>query len=271
MILLLTGCLMTMDGFFFDPLVVEAYDFPTDQVPSEAQEVVEFEAGDGTLLAGVWLRQEDEDAPVLVHMHGNKANLEEHFERIAVYWSWGYEVFAPDYRGYGMSQGSPTHDGVILDGLAAMELALEDAGAQERELLLHGTSLGGYVSVNVALEHPPAALVTEDLFSSAEKLTETNAGIGMPPAWMFEGAWDSMDRVSRFDEVPLLVVHGDSDTYIGPEHARWLYDAAVEPKQLWLVPGGNHGPAADSVRHYELLPEEYEERLSAFFEQPPLD
>ena len=266
MILLLSGC-MTMDGFFFDPLKVNAYDFPTDTVPAEAQELVELEAADGTLISGLWLRQQDEDAPVLVHMHGNAKNLEEHFPRLSVYWSWGYEVLAVDYRGYGTSSGSPTHDGVILDGLAAWEHALDQTQAGQRELLLHGTSLGGYVALNVAVEHPPAAVVTEDLFSSAENLTETNAGLGMPPAWMFEGEWDSMARAAQLDEVPLLVVHGDSDTYVQPEHARWLYDAAVEPKELWLVPGGNHGPSVDSPRHFELMPEEYEARLRGFYEE----
>lgn len=39
---------------------------------------------------------------------------------------------------------------------------------------------------------------------------------------------------------PLLIVHGDRDDYFPVYHARQLYDAAREPKDLWIVPGFGH-------------------------------
>jgi alpha-beta hydrolase superfamily lysophospholipase len=44
--------------------------------------------------------------------------------------------------------------------------------------------------------------------------------------------------------VPLLIVHGDQDLYFPPEHARQLYMAAREPKELWLMPGMGHAESA---------------------------
>jgi hypothetical protein len=35
-------------------------------------------------------------------------------------------------------------------------------------------------------------------------------------------------------------VHGDKDLYFPVDHAQRLYDAAREPKELWLVPGLGH-------------------------------
>ena len=270
--LLLLGC-ASMDGFFFDPTPVDAYVLGGDVIPPELIEPVEFESEDGVLLFGAWARQPEPelgepDAPVLVHHHGNRGNLDFHWERTELYWSWGYEVFVYDYRGYGMSQGTPTHDDVLRDGRAATELVLADLGTDSRGLLVHGTSLGGYVALNTSGTYPPAALVTEDLFSSGENLAETNTGLALHNGYLFEGEWDAMAAAGRLDAVPYLVVHGDQDTYIRPEHARWLYDAAVDPKALWLVPGGNHGPAADSPRHYELLPDEYAERLTEWLTLP---
>jgi pimeloyl-ACP methyl ester carboxylesterase len=46
--------------------------------------------------------------------------------------------------------------------------------------------------------------------------------------------------------VPLLIVHGDQDRYFPPEHARQLYMAAREPKELWLLPGMGHAESACS-------------------------
>jgi pimeloyl-ACP methyl ester carboxylesterase len=52
----------------------------------------------------------------------------------------------------------------------------------------------------------------------------------MPPA----------EAASRLAPVPVLIVHGDQDIYFPPDHAQALYDAAGEPRELWLVPGFGH-------------------------------
>ena len=55
------------------------------------------------------------------------------------------------------------------------------------------------------------------------------------------------EAAAQIAPVPLLIVHGDKDHYFPPEHARQLYMAAREPKELWLLPGMGHAEAAASV------------------------
>src|SRR5437588_458491 len=52
------------------------------------------------------------------------------------------------------------------------------------------------------------------------------------------------EAAARISPVPLLIVHGDKDLYFPPEHARQLYMAARDPKELWLIPGMGHAEAA---------------------------
>jgi len=54
------------------------------------------------------------------------------------------------------------------------------------------------------------------------------------------------EAATQISPVPLLIVHGDKDHYFPPEHARQLYTAAREPKELWLMPGMGHAEAACS-------------------------
>ena len=49
---------------------------------------------------------------------------------------------------------------------------------------------------------------------------------------------------ARISPVPLLIVHGEQDLYFPPEHARQLYLAANDPKELWLLPGMGHAESA---------------------------
>jgi fermentation-respiration switch protein FrsA (DUF1100 family) len=52
------------------------------------------------------------------------------------------------------------------------------------------------------------------------------------------------EAAARIAPIPLLIVHGDKDHYFPPEHARQLYMAAKDPKELWILPGMGHAEAA---------------------------
>jgi pimeloyl-ACP methyl ester carboxylesterase len=54
------------------------------------------------------------------------------------------------------------------------------------------------------------------------------------------------EAAALISPAPLLIVHGDQDPYFPPEHARQLYLAAREPKELWLLPGMGHAESASS-------------------------
>ena len=52
------------------------------------------------------------------------------------------------------------------------------------------------------------------------------------------------EAAAQISPVPLLIVHGEKDHYFPPEHARQLYMAAGEPKELWLIPDMGHAESA---------------------------
>lgn len=63
------------------------------------------------------------------------------------------------------------------------------------------------------------------------------------------GRWDPVpvppaDAAAKIAPIPLLIVHGDQDGYFPVEHATQLYEAANEPKELWIVPGFGHAESA---------------------------
>jgi hypothetical protein len=44
--------------------------------------------------------------------------------------------------------------------------------------------------------------------------------------------------------VPLLIVHGDADTFFPLEHAYQLFENAGEPRELWIERGFGHAESA---------------------------
>ncbi|HJN73261.1 MAG TPA: alpha/beta fold hydrolase [Myxococcota bacterium] len=245
MILLVTGC-MTLDPFFFNGEVLTQYGFPTEVIPEDRVEEVVFDSGEETLY-GMWAWQyQPRKHPTLVYFHGNASHMDEYMPRVEVLWNFGYNVFQFDYRGYGRSTGSSSHDSAIEDGHAAVDQALLDAPwlrEGSNQLAYVGLSLGGFVSLHTALDTPPYALVTQDMFASASDLVELNFGLDSPDGWLFEGAFDNAGAASQL-EVPYLVLHGADDSYIKPDNAERVYAAANEPKRLFLVPGADHAEMA---------------------------
>ena len=67
----------------------------------------------------------------------------------------------------------------------------------------------------------------------------------------------SIDKVGRLS-LPKLFIHGGADLRVPPELGRRLYEAAAEPKELYLVPGAGH----NDVHHKGGL--RYLRRLSRF-------
>jgi fermentation-respiration switch protein FrsA (DUF1100 family) len=59
----------------------------------------------------------------------------------------------------------------------------------------------------------------------------------------------------------LLLIHGERDDYLPPDNAQSLFEAASEPKELWLAPGSGHAMARLDHRR------EYLERVHAFFQR----
>lgn len=236
----LAGC-MTMDGFFFGNERLSTYALDSDVVPAANLEEVVFD-GEAGELYGAWAHQDAPGAPVLLYFHGNAAHIDHYMDKVGTYWSMGYEVFVFDYRGYGKSEGTPTHDGVIADGAAAIAFVEDATGLTTDRIAFHGLSLGGFVAIHNADDYPPRTLVTEDMFASGQKLMNDGSGLDLPSGWMLEDDWDNAAAAAAV-HVPYLVIHGASDTYIQPSHAEAVYAAANDPKKLWLVPGADHAEA----------------------------
>jgi len=58
---------------------------------------------------------------------------------------------------------------------------------------------------------------------------------------------------------PVFLIYGEHE--IARANGRAQFDAAGEPKRLWVVPGGDHGD------NYHIAIEEYERRVLEFFDQ----
>ncbi|TMQ90282.1 alpha/beta hydrolase [Actinomadura soli] len=172
-------------------------------------------------------------------------------------------VIGLDFRGHGRSGGHSTvGDREVLDVDAAV------AAARRRgygRVAVTGFSMGGAIVVRHAALHGGVDAVVS---------------VSSPARWYYRGTvpmrrvhWAIERRVGRLAvrlargtrvapkgwdpvpeapyevagliaPVPLLVVHGDADPFFPLDHGRQLYEAARDPRELWVEPAFGHAEVA---------------------------
>ena len=159
------------------------------------------------------------------------------------------DVLALEYRGYGLSGGSPSEEGLAQDARAARRwiddyVAEQPAGRQPR-VVYFGRSLGGAVATRLAAEMPPDGLVLECPVSSIPDLARNHAPWKYLPIDRF--IYNRFDAVSAMREVqcPVLVMHSEFDEIVPIECGRTVFDAAVqvEDRRFYVIRGASHNGA----------------------------
>jgi len=235
-------------GVFFLPHRVQV--LTPDKLGLAYQEVT-FKTRDGLELLGWLLPAKGPALGTVLQLHGNAENISTHFASLAWMPARGFNVFIFDYRGYGASEGAPSLEGAQLDIDAAMQTLLARADVDKDRIVIYGQSLGGalgaYYVAHSAHRGRIRALVIESAFSdyvgiAREKFAEH--WITWPFQWLpyltVDDTYSPLPSMAQISPIPLLVLQGDQDRIVPVHHAQRLYEAALEPKQLWIVAGAGH-------------------------------
>ncbi len=199
-----------------------------------AFEEVRVTAEDGVRLFG-WYVPGPRRAVTILWCHGNAGNISHRLENLRLMRDrLGVAVLLFDYRGYGLSEGTPSETGTYLDARAVRAWLRRQAPAAPA--VYFGRSLGAAVAARLADEDPPTALILETPFTSVRAMANaTLPGAG----YLFRTRYDTLGLIGRI-RVPLLVLHGDADEVVPLRHGRAVFDAAREPKRFVPIPGARH-------------------------------
>jgi uncharacterized protein len=219
--------------------------FPTSGVPTPTEigltdvEPVTFETTDGLRLGG-WFVPASGTSPrvTVVVFSGNAGNRGHRGPLAAALHQHGLQVLLVDYRGYGGNPGAPTENGLAADSRAARAYLAGRPDVDRSRIVYFGESLGTAVAADLAVEHPPAALVLRSPFTSMADVAQHHYPF-LPVRLLLRDRFAAIDRIQRI-RVPLLVIAGGRDQIVPVEHSRRLYDAAAGPKTLLVFPDADH-------------------------------
>lgn len=228
------------------------------------------------LVSGWWLVR-PETSRVIIGCTGYRARKSDLIGISSALWRAGFNVLLFDYHGHGdaLGQRVTLAHREMSDFFGALDYALQRV--PEARIGVLGYSMGASIAIMGAARRPEIrAVVADSPFAThADVFSYRIAQTLRVPATPVASVANRMlpyvagyhaEDVAPLHEIveiaprPILLIHGCDDTAIPVAHTRRLYDAAGEPKALWLVEGAEHCGA------YFMDRPAYCDRIAQFFE-----
>ena len=229
---------------------------------------IELVTEDGVRLSA-WYTPPQNGAVILVaHGYGDKRAEDFH----ALFASHGYGVIAWDFRAHGESGGNFSSLGYYetLDAKAALDFAL--AQPEVKHIGGWGGSMGAVTMIRATAQYPQIeALIVDSPFVTLEEEMDLRVPFPIMRSLIHFFAERQTgvnpDMVRPVDDIalisprPVFIIQGMGDGMVPLDSAQRLYDAAGNPRQVWME---------DDVPHlnmYAYYKERYIKRAIKFFDE----
>ena len=160
--------------------------------PGWRLEAVRIAMKDGTHLAGVLVAPPVPRPPLVIYFGGNAEEVTSFASGAAATYG-DRAVLLVNYRGYGESEGTPGERALVSDGAELFDWAARRSDLDTSRIAIHGRSLGGGVTVQVAAARAPRCVVLTSPFASAREVAQAHYP-WLPVAWILRHPFDSAAR-----------------------------------------------------------------------------
>jgi uncharacterized protein len=235
-------------------------------------EKVEFPSASGATIHG-WFVAGQPGQGAVVLLHGVHADRRTTVARAEFLSRAGYAVLLFDFQGHGESLGRQITFGFLesRDATAAVNFIHQKLPGEKIGVI--GISMGAAAALVAAPPLPVSALVLESCYPTIYQATEDR----MSERFGFLGrlatplllcqlkprlgiSLDDLKPIERARKVsiPKFFIAGTADKLTTEQESKALFNAAAEPKELWLVDGAAH------VDLQAFAAAEYEKRILGF-------
>ncbi|MFN2429511.1 MAG: alpha/beta hydrolase [Cryomorphaceae bacterium] len=201
-------------------------------------EDVEFETPNDGWIHAVHIKTDNPRGCVL-YFHGNTGNILRWAPIAEELTSYGFDVFLPDYRGYGKSKGKRTERNLFNDAEQCYREVLKRY--PEEKICIYGRSLGSAMACWLSARTNPGAIVLETPFVSLIHVASYQSKI--IPVKLFLKYRFRNNLYLRHATSPVLIAHGTKDNLVPYKSGLRLYQLIrdKENTDMLTIPGGKHG------------------------------
>lgn len=257
----------------------------TDQwLREHAAQDVYTTAADGVRLHGYWVPVKHSRGTVLM-AHGYRSTLLLDFHLpIQLFHRLGFNILVPEQRTHGQSGGKYITFGVKESRDMHQWIRYHNDRLSSQPMILYGISMGAstmlYLSDRV-LPGNVKGIIADCGFTTPREIMDCvyRRVLGIPPLlsiWavglftrLFAGfSLDSCDTRHALmnTRLPVLLIHGDADSFVPCRMTREAYAACSGQKDLLIVEGAEHGLSylTDGIRYAAHVIDFLKENIPGF-------
>ena len=199
---------------------------------------------DGEVLDCLFYKNEEYPDKLLLYFHGNAGNIYDDIELLPKLGKKN-SVLIWDYRGYGLSTGTPTEADIHTDILAVWFYVTEQLNYKPQNIVFYGRSLGcsfalwlGKKIIKSGGELPKSIIIESGFYNLKDIANEMIIFSG----YLTNSKLDNISYIQKINKhIPLLFIHSQDDEIIGIHHAlKLLQDSGYERNSLVVINGGHN-------------------------------
>ncbi len=184
---------------------------------------------------------------IIVYCHGQSNHMDYYWTRAKLLASTGgknhYGVIMMDYRGYGLSEGTPTEAGLSYDVEAGLDW-LKAHASDPANVIMYGFSLGCIPAINTVADYTafkPSKLILESPLASVDNLTEESAIINVSGSFVVTLKFNNAEKIKQVQQA-FCWFHGEKDDYVKISNGELVYkNYQGIYKEAHRIPGAYHG------------------------------
>ena len=152
----------------------------------------------------------------------------------------GWSVAVINYRGFGLSEGIPSHANVLADALFIYDTLAARGDIDADRVVTMGYSLGTGVAVHLSEQRPAAGTILVSPYDRWSLVGLKRPPLYTPLSGILTPYFDSISRAPGIT-TPMLCLIGSADAFVPPELSVRLASAWGGATKVITYPGEDHG------------------------------
>ncbi len=214
---------------------------PEDYTFTEGEEV-ELPVEAGISLNCLWMKEPSSKGAIL-YLHGNRGSNRRCYHQAQSMAGNGYDIFMPDYRGFGKSDGQIVSEAQLFSDAQVAYDFLKKHYSEDR-IVVVGYSIGSGMASYIASQNKPQQLMLLAPYTSVVDLKDDRAAF--LPDFLLKYPLRNNEFLKKIN-FPVTLFHGSFDEVIPFQCSEKLQ--AINPKLFSLVrlDEGHRGVVFNSV------------------------
>lgn len=215
-------------------------------------EEISVTAEDGTRLHGWMLHSEITEEPqsnVVIYFGGNAEEVSHMVDHVSRFSHWSFILM--NYRGYGLSGGTPGEASLYADALQIYDYFEDKDVISPGHTIVMGRSIGSGIATYLAANRQVKGAILISPYDSMVNVAK-DAYPFLPVNWLMKHRFEAVEHAPRV-AVPLYALIALADEIIDPERSRIFIDHWGGETYVTEVPQAGHNTLAQTEGYWHFL------------------